>query len=141
MGLNAVQFLYNRKIDEEKIDYNPGLLFNLWGSYAFNSIVPRLDLVYFMGGRSRLSGSGNTNGWDRAAFTNAASASDAEKDLSVFSARPSVKINLDSKTFIEIGDMVNYDFGNYDGAYKDSGDPDKKSRLTNVFYIDLKWSF
>ena len=37
--------------------------------------------------------------------------------------------------------MVNYDFGNYDGAYKDSGDAMKKSLLTNVFYIDLRFSF
>ena len=134
LGLNAVQFLYNRKTD-----YNPGMFFNLWGSYALDNIVPRLDLVYFMGGRSNLATSAMT--WHRKGFTNAAVEKADEKDVSVISVRPSVKFNLDSKTHIEIGDMINYDFGNYDGAYKDSGDANKKSRLSNVFYVDAKWSF
>ncbi|MDR0448735.1 MAG: hypothetical protein LBH07_08715 [Treponema sp.] len=28
-----------------------------------------------------------------------------------------------------------------DGAYGDSGDPKKRTRISNVFYIDYKWSF
>jgi hypothetical protein len=131
-----VQFLYNR--DD---DFNPGLFFNLWGSYAIDTIVPRVDLVYFMGGRSNIVG-GGTNGWGRHDFANVASAKDAEKDLSVFSVRPSVKINLDSRTFLEIGDMINFDFANYDEYQSKVGGPkDTDSRLTNVFYVDLKISF
>ena len=149
LGLNAAQFLYNRKdANNDKVDMNPGLFFNLWGSYAIDKIVPRLDLVFFAGGRSRVAAttgnnlSNNNDNWARKdGFVNVAREKDEERDLSVFSVRPSVKFNLDGKTTFEIGDMINIDSGNYDGAYADSGDADKKSRLTNVFYIDFKWSF
>jgi hypothetical protein len=140
LGLNAVQFLYNRVDDNgDKVDYNPGLLFNLWGSYAFDSVVPRIDLVYFMGGRSKTVVADKQ--WERRGFANVARTKDAEDDLSVFSVRPSIRFNLDSRIFLEIGDMINFDSGTKDGAYKDSGDANKKSRLTNVFYIDVKFSF
>jgi len=136
LGLNAVQFLYNRG----STDIDPGLLFNLWGSYAFGSIVPRLDLAYFIGGQSKTALSDKQ--WDRRGFTPTKNGSpDADDDLSVFSVRPSVKFNLDSRIFLEIGDMINFDSGNYDGAYADSGDAKKRSLLTNVFYVDLKFSF
>jgi len=134
VGLNAVQFLYNREDD-----MNPGLLFNPWVSYTIEKIVPRLDLVYFMGGQSKMA-NGN-NQWERRGFANVARAKDAEDDYSVFSIRPSVKINLDNKTFLEIGDMINYDMAAKDGAYKDSGDAGKNSLLSNVFYVDVKFSF
>jgi hypothetical protein len=127
VGLNAVQFLYRREAST-----SPSLLFNLWGSYAFDKIVPRLDLVYLMNGSSTLV---TNNTWHRKGFVNRPYGSDVN-NLSVFSARPSVKINLDTKTFLEIGDMINYDFGKREGAYGD-----KKSLLSNVFYIDAKWSF
>jgi hypothetical protein len=142
IGLNAVQFMYNRTDSkDEKIDYNPGLLFNPWVSYTIDNVVPRLDLVYFMGGRSKFGSSSPENQWERRGFANVAKAKDAEDDYSVFSARPSVKINLDSKTFLEIGDMINYDMAVKDGAYKDSGDAKKNSLFSNVFYIDMKFSF
>jgi hypothetical protein len=140
VGINAVQFLYNRtNAADEKIDYNPGLLFNPWVSYTIDKVIPRLDLVYFMGGQSKTA-NGN-NQWERRGFANVAKAKDANDDYSVFSVRPSIKINLDGKTFLEIGDMINYDMAKKDGAYKDSGDSNKKSLLTNVFYVDLKFSF
>ena len=135
-GLNAVQFLYSRP-DE----FNPGLLFNPWLSYSFNKIVPRLDLVYFMGGRSKFGSSNPENQWERRGFANVAKKKGADDDYSVFSARPSVKFNLDSRTFLEIGDIINYDMADKKGAYKDSSDPNKNSLLTNVFYVDLKFSF
>ncbi len=134
VGLNAVQFLYNRTNA-----MNSGLLFNPWISYTIDKVIPRLDLVYFMGGQSKTA-NGN-NQWERRGFANVAKAKDADDDYSVFSVRPSIKINLDSKTFFEIGDMINYDMAKKDGAYKDSGDANKKSLLTNVFYVDLKFSF
>jgi hypothetical protein len=75
-GLNAVEFLYNKTDnDGEKVEMNPGLLFNLWGSYAFDTIVPRLDLVYFAGGRSNLV---TTNQWHRRGFTPSATAKNAD---------------------------------------------------------------
>jgi hypothetical protein len=135
LGLNATQFLYNRG----DTDMNPGLLFNLWGSYAFGNVIPRLDLAYFLGGQSKLAASDRQ--WERKGFVNVAKAKDADEDYSVFSIRPSVRINLDGRTFIEIGDMINIDSSNLDGAYKDSGDANKSSLFSNVFYIDFKWSF
>ena len=136
LGFNAVQFLFNRPTD-----YEPNLLFNLWGSYAIGKIVPRLDLVYFLGGSSK-SVSSNPQ-WERRGFASqgAKRVSDTDDDLSVFSVRPSVKFNIDSKTFVELGDMINYDFGNYSGAYSNSDDANKKTQLTNIFYVDVKWSF
>jgi hypothetical protein len=148
-GLNAAQFFYNREdMTGNKLDADPGLLFNPWVSYAFDKIIPRLDLVYFIGGQSKTA-NGN-NQWERRGFVPQGGAVDAagkpglkdtDDDYSVFSVRPSVKINLDSRIFLEIGDVINIDFGNFDGAYKDSGDPNKKSLLTNVFYVDVKFSF
>jgi hypothetical protein len=141
-GLNAVQFLYNR-LDANaayaRIDMNPGLLFNPWISYTAGIVVPRIDLVYFMGGQSKLA-NGN-NQWERRGFVNVARAKDADDDYSVFSVRPSIKFNLDSRAFFEIGDMINYDMATKDGAYKTSGDANKKSLFSNVFYVDLKFSF
>jgi len=140
IGLNAVQFLYNRtNATDDKIDMNPSLLFNTWISYTIDKIVPRMDMVYFMGGQSKMAN--GSNQWERKSFANVAKAKSANDDYSVFSVRPSVKINLDNKTFLEIGDMINYDMATKDGAYKDSGDAKKNSLLTNVFYIDVKFSF
>jgi len=137
LGLNAVQFFYNAQTGGK--DTNPSLLFNLWGSYAINKVVPRLDLVYFMGGTSKTVASDKQ--WERKGFVTAKGAKDVDDDKSVFSVRPSVKINADSRTFLEIGDMINFDFGNYVGAYRVKDDANKKSRFTNVFYIDVKFSF
>jgi hypothetical protein len=148
VGLNAAQFLYNREdAAGNKIDADPGLLFNPWVSYTIDNVIPRLDLVYFAGGRSKMT---SENQWERRGFVPQGGAVDAtgnpgvkdkDDDLSVFSVRPSVKLNLDSRIFLEIGDVINMDFGNFDGAYKDSGDANKKSLLTNVFYVDVKFSF
>jgi len=144
VGLNAVQFIYNRKDAKgDKVEFDPRLLFNLWGSYTIDKIVPRLDLVYFLGGSSKSVSATNPQ-WERRGFSAQALTSgikDVEDNLSVFSIRPSAKINLDSRTFLEIGDMINLDMGNFDGAYSDSKDAKKRSRLTNVFYVDVKFSF
>ena len=144
LGFNAAEFMYNRmNLHKRKVLYNPGLLFNLWGSYTFNNIVPRLDAVYFMGGKSRVGGN-ETYMWHRRGFINReifAIGSDNSRFPSVFSIRPSVKFNLPGGTFVETGNMFNYDFGNYDAAYGDSADLKKRERISNVFYIDLKWSF
>jgi hypothetical protein len=160
IGLNAAQFLYNREEDAD-----PALLFNLWGSYAIGKAVPRLDFVYFWGGQSKTgtSTSTGTNAgaaqWERRGFLprngipgdNPNRAVSARKgvddDYSLFSVRPSVRINVDSRTFLEIGDIINFDFANHYGYNKDkspvatTNSGDTKSRLTNVFYIDVRFSF
>lgn len=126
VGLNAVQFLYNRAADVD-----PGLLFNLWGSYTIGDIIPRLDLVYFMNGRSRLS---TTDGrYHRKGFQD-------REEYSVFSVRPSVRINTTSRSHLEIGNMFNYDM--YDGSGNSGyigGNDD--TRISNVFYFDFRWTY
>lgn len=144
IGFNAAEFIYNREdLHGNKIAYNPGLIFNLWGSYAISNIVPRLDIVYFMGGRSRLGGS-ESYMWHRRGFINREIydiGSDNNRYPSVLSVRPSVNFNLIGGASIEIGNMFNYDFGNFDSAYGNSGDLYKRYLISNVFYIDLRWSF
>jgi len=144
LGFNAAEFLYNRQSPlGEKISFDPGLLFNLWSSYSFNKIIPRFDLVYFVSGMSRLGGN-EEYVWHRRGFTNREIydvGSDNDRYPSVFSVRPSVQFYLNSGAFIELGNMFNYDFGNWDGAYGDAGDTSKRYLMSNVFYVDLKWSF
>jgi hypothetical protein len=130
-GLDAVQFFYKR----EK-PYKPGMLFNLWGSYTFFRIVPRLDFTYLMGGVSRLGGDKEYM-WHRRSFVNIPSET---RDLSVLSARASVRFNVTGKTFIELGDMICYDYGKT-GAFAESGNTNKKSRLSNAVYLDCTLSF
>ena len=144
LGLNSAEYISKRKNPlGKKISYYPGLLFNLWASYTYTIFEPRLDLVYFWGGRSTVGGD-ETYKWHRHGFINREIfdiGSDNIRIPSVFSVRPSIKINLMSRAFIEIGNMFNYDFGNYDAAYGDSGDLKKRTRISNVSYIDLRWSF
>jgi len=143
LGLNSVEFIYNREsLVGKKLKYDPGLLFNLWGSYTYVIYEPRLDLVYFWGGMSTAGGD-DTYRWHRRGFLNQKIeeyGSDNSHKLSVFSVRPSFRFNLLNRTFVEIGNMFNYDFGNWDGAYGDSDNPKKRTRISNVFYIDLRWS-
>jgi len=115
IGLNAAQFFYNRPVD-----IDPGFLFNLWGSYAMGDIIPRIDIVYFMKGQSNTSQQYHRRGY---------AATGNNSDISVFSIRPSIRINLDSRTHLEIGDVIHFN------------DNAGTNTMTNVFYIDLRWSF
>ena len=144
LGLNAAEFMYNRKnLFGKKIPYKPGLVFNLWGTYTISKFIPRLDLVYFFGGQSKAGGDG-TFMWHRRGYVNypvyKINTND-NRSRSVFGFRPSVRFDLTSGASVEIGDIFNYDFANYDGAYGDSGDPKKRSLISNVVYIDYKWTF
>jgi hypothetical protein len=91
--------------------------------YTLGSIVPRLDLVYFLGGTPNPASYHRVVAYSSAANNN--------NDFDVFSVRPSGKFNIDAKTFIEIGDVI----------YYTNLVPDTDSVLTNVFYVDFKWSF
>jgi hypothetical protein len=150
LGFNMTQFLYSR----EDVETDPALLFNLWGSYAIGNVIPRLDMVYFLGGQSKTATSAQQ--WDRRGFTARGGmpgegatpgVRGEDDDYFVFSIRPSVKINLDSRIFLEIGDMINFDSANFDGYRKDreavsgKNPGDTNSRVTNAFYVDLKFSF
>ena len=139
VGLNAVQYIRV----EKDVDHDLGLHLNPWVSYTLGSIVPRLDLNWF------LAGTGTT-----ALATTSANAALGTKyhrevfaykdngdadDVSVIAVRPSVKFNI-GKGFIEIGDLIAYALGP-DGAFADADDAQKSSSFNNVFYVDFKWSF
>ncbi|MDR3122278.1 MAG: hypothetical protein LBU16_00670 [Treponema sp.] len=122
VGLSAVQWLSQAEGADLSLYANP------WVSYALESIVPRLDLGY---GNGAQAGFNNSNlNWHRANYSAA-----YDSDVSVISIRPSVKINIDSKTFVEIGGLIDID-GNKTTKW---GEDD--SRISNVFYVDFKWAF
>jgi hypothetical protein len=125
-GLNSGQYL------SQVTDSDIGLEFAPWVDYTLGSVVPRLDLVYFLGGTS------NPALYHRVASYS--SATDNNNDYNIFSVRPSVKFNIDAKTSIEIGDVIHYEKGP-EGSYGHPEDVEKANRLTNVFYVDFKWSF
>ena len=115
IGLNAVQFSSKKSSDSDM-----SMLFNLWGSYVFGSIVPRMDLTYFMGGQPH-----STNYHHRKGYADP----EYDTDKTVFSIRPSVRINLDSRTHLEIGNVTHL---NNDA---------KDKTMLNLFYLDFRWSF
>ncbi|MCL2720559.1 MAG: hypothetical protein FWD47_04380 [Treponema sp.] len=125
VGLNAAQFFFN--VDNR----DPAFLFNLWGSYTMGSLVPRIDLVYFINGESNGANSANSSTqFHRKGYA-------ARQDRSVFSVRPSLRFNLDSRTHIEIGDVLYLDSAKNEVTNWGN----EKSLFTNVFYIDVRWSF
>ncbi|AEF80059.1 hypothetical protein [Leadbettera azotonutricia] len=122
-GLNAVQYISLAS------DTDPGLVFNPWVSYTLGSVVPRLDVIYFTGGNSALNTTGNSNGKYHRTGWNVV----YDKDYTLLSFRPSAKFNLDPKTFIELGDLINIE--------KVAEGTGTTSRITNVFYVDFKLAF
>ncbi|MDR2049391.1 MAG: hypothetical protein LBP69_08035 [Treponema sp.] len=151
-GLNAVQYIRT----EKDVDHDLGLHFNPWVSYAIGSIVPRLDLNYFLAGKA-LTGTAAWVDADNDPTTPSVlspplpgasyhrkvfSYADNGKadDVSVIAVRPSVKFNIDKNTFIEIGDLIAFSTGP-EGAFADADDPKKSSNLNNVFYVDFVWKF
>jgi len=113
IGLNTVQFISSNE------DADISLLFNVWGSYAFGSIIPRLDLTFLQGGQIHGSNYHHRKGYSINYNT----------DMSVFSIRPSLRINLDSRTHFEIGNVTH--MSNNDG----------ESSMLNLLYLDFRWSF
>ncbi|MDR0599733.1 MAG: hypothetical protein LBG84_06605 [Treponema sp.] len=115
-GLNAAQYKSNETGREDL-----ALLVNPWVSRALagGTIVPRLEAVYFLGGNQ-----------DGANYHRRAYKANYHKDAYVITGRPSVKISLDPRVSLEIGDAVYYQRPvQGDGA------------LTNVFYADLVVKF
>jgi hypothetical protein len=127
VGLWAIEYL------NQASDTDLGLYVGPWVSYALGSIVPRLDFVYGNGVKAGFNSTNSKNEvmakWHRKNYSAV-----YDSDVSVISIRPSVTFNIDSKTFVEIGDLIDID-----GAKDGWGDDD--SRISNVFYVDFKWSF
>jgi hypothetical protein len=132
-GLNAAQ---NIRLEKDK-DNDFGLHINPWVSYAIGSIVPRLDLNYYMAGTALATG-GETvkTAYNRTVFAYKNNG-DAD-DFSVIGVRPSVKFNV-GKGSIEVGDFIAYAMGP-ENAFGNAADA-KSSNFSNVFYADFKWSF
>jgi len=117
LGLNAAEFV---KMDTAAANANDDFSFwvNPWVSYSMaeGKIVPRLDVVYFMGGLP------NGTNYHRRAF-----AANYNTDASVINARPSIKFNLDSRASLEIGDSF----------YYVTPGKDIDAVINNVFYTDI----
>jgi hypothetical protein len=127
-GLWAVQWLSQAENTDLALYINP------WVSYTIGSIVPRLDLGYGSGAQANFNNS-NLN-WHRINF--GIPSNTYNSDYSVISIRPSVKFNINSKTFVELGDLIDIDGGPKGFILHDA---DATTRISNVFYIDFKWSF
>jgi len=114
IGINAVQFISNNESHEDA-----SMLFNLWGSYAIDKVVPRLDLTYYMGGNSHAANY-HRRGYQDPVYN---------YDVSAFSIRSSVRINIDNRSHLEIGNVTHLN------------NPQDDLKTANVFYIDYRWSF
>jgi len=125
VGLNAAQYIRNLPSGSTASD-ELSLWFNPWVSYAFSEgkIVPRLDVVYFRSGRLK-NDSGTPNDYSRRGFE-----ASYIKDSYVLNARPSLKINVDSRTSFEIGDSFYYSKAK--GA---------DAAMINVVYTDIVVKF
>jgi hypothetical protein len=131
---------------------------NPWVSYTIGSLVPRLDLGYGSAARANFNSItpgttsvtnpnpppanltvptySNAENWHRTNYSPM-----YDSDWSVISIRPSIKINLDANTFVEIGDLIDID-GAPKGAWnRGNAEVTEDSRISNVFYVDFKWSF
>ncbi|MDR2370709.1 MAG: hypothetical protein LBD71_04450 [Treponema sp.] len=137
-GLNAAQyFSLQKKVTDGDNKTGPGLRFNPWVSYSLGGVVPRLDFVYFAAGK--INGSDNDDegkfhrkGYDPTYFTGD----------SVVTIRPSVTFNVGNAA-LEIGDAVNIENNHTKKYYGSStrADDRRDRRITNILYVDCKWSF
>jgi hypothetical protein len=145
-GLNAVQYIQVEKDKDKDVDHDLGVQLNPWVSYAIGSIIPRLDLTYFLAGtattavaedpdNSKFAKMGTKYGRKIFAYKD----NGDDDDVSVIAIRPSVKFNI-GKSFIEVGDLIALASGP-DGSFAEAGDLKKSSSFNNVFYVDFKWSF
>jgi hypothetical protein len=118
-GLNTAQYITNVKDKDISLEFAP------WVDYTLGAIVPRLDLVFFLGGAPDV----NSNGY----YHRLGYKPNYDSKTDVLSVRPSVKFNLggDGKTFIEVGDVI----------YLANVTTDSTSVFTNAAYVDFKWSF
>ncbi|MDR1419082.1 MAG: hypothetical protein LBI86_01790 [Treponema sp.] len=150
IGFNASQFFSFAERDvtnsvtsittQEKVDAS--LYFNPWVSYSLGNIVPRLDVVYMMGGQINGSSATAEGKYYRRGYD-----PNYTKETWVLGIRPSIRFNIGS-CFLELGDLVSLEgqenkfYGvNVPNPNVPGSDTRKDSRVTNTLYADLKWSF
>ena len=121
-GLNAGQYFKNHSTHK---DFS--LLFSPWVSYALaeGKIVPRLDAAVFLGGHQNIDGN-----YDRREYKASSNTASYNLEETTFGIRPSVKLFLDSRNFMEIGNAF------YCNKVKDVD-----AVLTNIFYLDFVFRF
>ncbi|MDR1072707.1 MAG: hypothetical protein LBL45_03400 [Treponema sp.] len=127
-GLNAGEYILAKE------NAGLGIRLNPWVSGAFGAIVPRIDIVYFMGGKIDGSDNDEEGKYHRKGYAPTNNTGD-----SVIAIRPSVKFNIGGRSTLEIGDVASFEQWHED--YYGVNGHKKKSKITNVFYIDVKWSF
>jgi hypothetical protein len=147
-GLNAAQYI---RTEKDK-DHDLGVQLNPWVSYAIGSIVPRLDLTYFLAG----TGIATPAALDKDDATKIIPATVGSKyhratvfaykdngedidDLSFIAIRPSISFKV-GKGVVEVGDLIALASGP-EGSFADADDLKRSSSFDNVFYVDFKWSF
>jgi hypothetical protein len=120
VGINAIQY-YSQVKDDDKL----ALRFTPWVSYTIGDFVPRLDVGYVLGA-GLLDTAATVGKYHRATpYTPTYTYDD-----SVITIRPSLKYNLNSVTFVELGYVFN--------LVKEKADIDND---THTVYLDFKWSF
>jgi len=126
VGLNAAQYIRNLPEGSSAMD-DFSLWLNPWVSYSFRegAVVPRLDVVYFMGGYQ------DAENYHRRGFK-----PNYNNETSVINVRPSVKFNVDSRASFEIGDSFYYS-----NAARNNGGKLADAAINNVFYVDLVVKF
>jgi hypothetical protein len=144
VGLNMMQWFYMAEdASGDAVDYDPSLLFNLWGQYRMGMLIPRLDLFFGVGVRSALGGNEAWR-WDqRAGFNNIAAPKDGDNTNTYFAIRPRLRIQVDSRSFMDLGTQLTFDSANFDAWNKKGGfaPGDTDSRFSGVFFLDFNWTF
>jgi hypothetical protein len=122
LGLNAAQYVRKLSENNKGKDDDLSIWINPWISFSINEgkIVPRLDVVYFIGGNQ------DGQNYHRRGFV-----ANYDNNRYVINGRPSVKINVDSRTSFEIGDSL----------YYTKQAKDKDAVVYNVFYADVVIKF
>jgi hypothetical protein len=129
VGINAGEYITQEENKDMAIRVQP------WVTYTLGNIVPRLDVVYFMGGGISTSDNSSEGAYHRKSY--GVTSYNAKDTL--LAIRPSVKFNVDGKTTIEIGDAINIE--NREVEFFGVPTELKKGKMTNIFYIDVKVSF
>jgi hypothetical protein len=138
LGLNAAFYKTGiNKPSTSTIPDEPIIAFWLYGSYAVSeSIIPRLDAVFMLNSYDDSTKTDGTQSkWHYKNFTKSAGKS-SNKDQKLIAFRPAVLLKLDANNTFEIGDYVSIKMDK-EPKFRD----EKKSLISNVFYIDYVFKF
>jgi hypothetical protein len=157
--LNLGQYLLGDVLNKPKPDiYSPGLRFWLWAAWngiMDGTIVPRIDLNYFIAGNwgyghwhshlNQLYGTGNFNSTstmfdnDLTTYSHAYTAN-FDKNWSVFNLQPSLTFRFGSFSYIELGYVLNVDINESNNPVLNipAAAPWKGVHINQVVYSGMK---